>query len=350
MEFHVHGGPAVVRGVERALLSQPGVRSAEPGAFTRQALMNGRLDLPQVEALGDLLAAQTDAQARTALLGTDGLLRRSIDELQRELLGLAADVELALDFADEEDSGSFNRSDIVARLQRLNERMHGWLARPRVENLHRGFRVVLAGSPNRGKSTLLNAMSGRDAAIVSSTAGTTRDRIEVQVAHKGVAYLLTDTAGIVDTTDDPIEAIGVSRAQEAIDKADVVLWLEDTAPLPRADAIRLASQSDRPGRIIPDGALAISGITGEGLTGLWQAIAGRVAGLLPPDDGTALNVRQHALLTQAALEIGNASVENDLLLQAEHLRRARTVLDEITGAAGTEAMLDQLFGRFCIGK
>lgn len=351
VEFHVHGGPAVVRAVENALLAQTGVVRAEPGAFTRRALLNGRLDLAQVEALGDLLAAQTAAQARTAVLGTEGMLRRSIDTLQRDLLAAAASVEMALDFADEDDGSTFDHAALQARLQALGNRMEDWLARPRVEALNRGFRLVLAGSPNRGKSTLLNALAGREAAIVSPIAGTTRDRIEVSVAHDGVPFVLTDTAGLVSDSGDPIEVIGVERARDAIARADVILWLEDTASLPRADAIRVASQIDQPDRQeVPVDAVGVSGVTGEGLDRLWEAIHAQIVDRLPPEDGSALNERQHALLSEAMRAIRAAQTESELLLTAEQLRSARSALDQITGAAGTEAMLDQLFGSFCIGK
>ena len=351
VEFHVHGGLAVVRAVENALLAQPGVVRAEPGGFTRRALLNGRLDLAQVEALGDLLAAQTDAQARMAVLGTEGLLRRNIDALQREVLMAAAEVELALDFADEDDGGAFDRDALQSRLHALEKRMRSWVARPRVEMLNRGFRIVLAGRPNAGKSTLLNALAGRDAAIVSPIAGTTRDRIEVSVAHGGIPFVLTDTAGLVSASDDPIEMIGVERARDATAQADVILWLEDSAPLPRADAIRVAAQLDRPDRPTPPAeAIGVSGLTGEGLERLWSIVHTQIAGRLPPEDGSALNERQHALLSRAMGAVVAAREEQELLLIAEQLRAARHALDQITGAAGTEAMLDQLFGRFCIGK
>lgn len=350
VEFHVHGGAAVVRSVEHALLARPGIAAAEPGAFTRQALINGRLDLAQVEALGDLLAAQSEAQARAAVLGAEGLLRRSIDELQATLLELSAQVELALDFADEEDGSAFDATGLSSKLNALAARMREWLARPTVDSLHRGFRVVIAGRPNRGKSTLLNAMAGREAAIVSDIAGTTRDRIEVPVSHDGIAFVLTDTAGLVEASADPIEAIGVSRAQHAIAAADIILWLEDELPLPRADALRIASKADQePRSLSPDG-IRVSGLTGEGLSVLWEAIHARVVDLLPPEDGSALNKRQHDRLTDAVEAIDAAAPGGDLLLCAEHLRHARQSLDRVTGAAGTEAMLDQLFGRFCIGK
>lgn len=350
VEFHVHGGPAVVRSVERALLAQTGITAAEPGAFTRQALTNGRLDLVQVEALGDLLAAQSDVQARTAVLGTEGLLRRSIDALQATLLEVSAKVELALDFADEDDGSVFDAVALSATLGALAARMSDWLARPMVDSLNRGFRVVIAGRPNRGKSTLLNAMAGREAAIVSDIAGTTRDRIEVPVSHGGIAFVLTDTAGLVDASADPIEAIGVTRAQDAIAAADVILWLEDELPLPRADALRIASKADQEQRSLSPDAIPVSGLTGEGLADLWEAIHGKIVHLLPPEDGSALNKRQHHLLARAAAAVNCAVHADDLLLCAEHLRDARYSLDRITGAAGTEAMLDQLFGRFCIGK
>ncbi|WP_315762072.1 tRNA uridine-5-carboxymethylaminomethyl(34) synthesis GTPase MnmE [Sphingomonas sp. Y38-1Y] len=350
VEFHVHGGQAVIAAVEGALLTCADVRRAEPGEFTRRALTNGRIDLNQAEAFADLLAAQTQSQHRAAMLASEGLLRRSIDELTDRLVGIAASIELALDFADEDDAGEWDASSVDAELAVLESDTCAWLARPKVEALHRGFRVVIAGRPNRGKSTLFNALAGRDAAIVSPIAGTTRDRIEVPVAHEGVAFVLVDTAGLATDTDDEIEAIGIVRAEAAIETADVLLWLEADAAAPRDDAIRVVSQIDLPGCSIPDDAVGVSGVTGEGLATLWAAIHARVESLMPPMDGTALNQRQHDLLTRAVVAISAAQGVADPLVKAEEVRRARHTLDAITGTAGTEAMLDALFGRFCIGK
>jgi len=343
-ELHLHGGRAVIRAVEAALAAMPGLRAAEPGEFTRRALIHGQIDLSEAEGLGDLLAAETETQRRAAIGSAEGAVRREVEGWAARLLGIAARIEAILDHSDEDDVEPDPQLDLAFALA---EAIEAVVERPPVERLRDGIRIVLAGPPNAGKSTLLNALAERDAAIVSPIAGTTRDRIEVPVVRDGVAYLLTDTAGLAETTDDAIEAIGIERARAALAEADLVLWLgDDAAP---EGAIAVHARADLRGAA-PPGRMAVSAKTGQGIDALWARIADAAKELLPPPDLMALNQRQRALCATAATSLRAASQEQDLLLVAEHLRSARRAFDAITGRADVEAMLDALFARFCIGK
>jgi len=350
-EFHLHGGRAVVRAVEAALAARPGLRSAEPGEFTRRALQHGRIDLSEAEGLGDLLMAETEAQRRSAIRSAEGAVRRAVEGWTDRLLGLAARVEAELDHSDEDDVADAAllpaiRSGAVA----LAADIEAVADRPPVERLRDGIRVVLAGPPNAGKSSLLNAMAGRDAAIVSPISGTTRDRIEAPVVRGGIAWLLIDTAGLAELPGDEIEAIGIARAQAAQAEADILLWLGDETPPVHDHFLWLNPRADLPGRRAAEGRTSLSSRTGEGLEALWEAMVGLAGELLPPPDLMALNARQRALCQAAAASLRAISQESDLLLIAEQLRSAMRAFDAITGRAGVEAMLDALFGRFCIGK
>ncbi|MDG2533628.1 tRNA uridine-5-carboxymethylaminomethyl(34) synthesis GTPase MnmE [Sphingomonas sp. HITSZ_GF] len=350
-EFHLHGGRAVVRAVEAALAARPGLRSAEPGEFTRRALLHGRIDLSEAEGLGDLLMAETEAQRRSAIRSTEGAVRREVEGWTDRLLGLAARVEAELDHSDEDDVADAGLLPAIqAGAAELAADIAAVAGRPPVERLRDGIRVVLAGPPNAGKSSLLNAMVGRDAAIVSPISGTTRDRIEAPVVRGGIAWLLIDTAGLAELPGDEIEAIGIARAQAAQAEADILLWLGDEAPPDHDHLLWLNPRADLPGRETGEGRLSLSSRTGAGMEGLWEAMARLAADLLPPPDLLALNARQRALSLDAAAALDAIARENDLLLIAEHLRSAMRAFDAITGRAGVEAMLDALFGRFCIGK
>ena len=355
-ELHLHGGRAVVRAVEAALTAIPGLRGAEPGEFTRRALTNGRIDLTEAEGLGDLLTAETEIQRRTALRAAEGGVRARIENWAARAVRLSALVEAMLDHGDEDDV--VGEGDVLATVRRDATALAGEIeavtAQPPVERIRDGIRIVLAGSPNAGKSTLLNALAGREAAIVSPLAGTTRDRIEVPVMRDGIAYLLTDTAGLHAAPADMVEEIGIARARLAIESADLVLWLDD-APLPAELAgvphLLIHPRADAAGREVGStDRLSVSAEMGQGVEALWNAIAELSAALLPSSDSVALNVRQRALAEQSAVALRAAAEQDELLLAAEELRTALRAFHRITGAADVEAMLDALFGRFCIGK
>jgi tRNA modification GTPase len=349
VELHLHGGRAVVAAVLDALVAQPGLRPAEPGEFTRRAFENGRIDLAQAEGLSDLLRAETEHQRRAAMMLAEGGLTRIVDDLRRALLDASARVEAAIDFDDEDDVQPWPERTAV--LGELAAQVDVHLSNPPAERLHDGIRVAIAGPPNAGKSSLINSLSSRDAAIVSPMAGTTRDVIEVPVRLRGLPLILTDTAGLRDQTDDSVEAIGIDRATRIVGAADVIVWLGDPAEVPdRPHVIAVRPKADLAPAGHHDARLAVSAHTGEGLAGLLDRIEAEATALLPKPDTFALNQRQRACLADLSAELHNAAATSDLLLAAEHLRHGRAVLDRLTGKAGVEEMLDALFGTFCIGK
>lgn len=347
VEFQCHGGRAVVDSILAALGCFDEVREALPGEFTRRAFDNGRIDLTEAEGLADLIEAETEAQRRAALALAEGGLRKQIDVWRERLLELSARAERAIDY-DEDDGGADFR--LLSDCREFAAELQGWLERPRVEMLKDGARVVVAGPPNSGKSSLLNALVGSERAIVTEIPGTTRDHIEVPIAVAGSPILLTDTAGLRETAD-TVEAIGVARAAALIASADVLLWLgePETAPEhPRV--IRIHVKSDRPERQqVPSGSLAVSSATGQGLAELLEQIAATARTLLPTQGAIALNRRQAELIEEAAAALGD-SANAELVILAESLRRSRVAFDRLTGRAGVEDVLDALFGRFCLGK
>lgn len=348
-ELHCHGGRAVVAAVESALGALPGLRRAEAGEFTRRAFDNGLMDLNAVEGLADLLAAETQTQRRAALMMAEGHFSRRIEGWREQLLTLSAMAEAALDFSDEDDvPDAAIEARIGEGIRALEEEVSVILAAPSAERLRDGIRVVLAGPPNAGKSTLLNALVGRDAAIVSDIAGTTRDRIEVPAAIGGTAFLFTDTAGLRDDSGDAIEAIGMDRARAALDSADIILWLGAAGDMPREDALLIAAQSDRDLDGRPG--LKLSARTGQGMTQLVDWLLERAATMLPGEGDLALHDRQRQGAGQVQRSLQAAGAARDLLVIAEELRLARRAVDALTGQAGTEDMLDRLFSGFCIGK
>ena len=352
-EFHCHGGRAVIAAVEAALAALPDTRRAEPGEFTRRAFANGRIDLAEAEGLGDLLAAETELQRAAALANAGGALSRQVESWRERVLGLSAEVEGVLDFSDEEDSADLPEC-FTWNIAALAAEIGDWLARPRSERLGEGFRVVLAGPPNAGKSTLFNALVESEAAITSPLAGTTRDVIERSVAVAGVPFTFVDTAGLRQVEGgaeaDQIEAIGIDRALGELARADCVLWLGPEGEGP-AGAWEIAAQADRGGfRPKASAGFTVSAATGEGVAPLKQALLDRARDALPKPGEAALNARQHARLSEAAEALEAARSLTDPLLVAEELRRARLAFDRLIGRATTEDMLDTLFGRFCIGK
>ena len=345
-ELHLHGGRSVVAAVLAALGRIDGLRGAEPGEFTRRAFENGRIDLAEAEGLADLLAAETESQRRAALALAGGALSRQVEGWQAQLLALAARVEAALDFSDEDDVGPLS-ADFAQALDALRADLASWLGRPPAERLKDGVRVVIAGPPNAGKSSLLNALVGREAAIISAVPGTTRDLIEAPVAIAGAPFLLIDTAGLREAGD-AIEAIGVGRARASLEAADLVVWLGDPAQAPPG-AILVHAKADLGPAPGPTD-LSVSATTGEGLEALSRVLIQRSSALLPAEGEVALNARHRDALGDAAQALNEAETTSDPIILADALRHARIALDRITGKAGVEDMLDGLFGRFCIGK
>ena len=344
VEYQCHGGKAVVDALIAALTALPGVRLAEPGEFTRRALLNGRIDLTQAEGLAELLEAETEAQRKSALRRSEGALRARIESFRETLLVLSAEAEVAIDYADEEDGQAWR--DGRARLDAMIGEIGELLAAPRVEKLRDGVRVVIAGPPNSGKSSLVNALAGQERAIVTPIAGTTRDRIEVPLALGGIPIVLVDTAGLRET-DDAVERIGVGLAEQEVAEADVVLWLGDD-PAPRcSNVIIVAGKSDL--GAAGEG-VRVSARTGEGMDRLKQLIMEQAEAIVPASTQLALNSREAAHLLACYSALSRAAAVSDPLLAAEELRCARLALDQVSGRAGIEYLLDTLFARFCLGK
>jgi tRNA modification GTPase len=348
VEFHCHGGRAVVNAVLEALGGLDGLRPAEPGEFTRRAFENGRIDLTEAEGLADLIEAETESQRRSALAMAEGGLRKQIEAWQARLLDLSARAEVAIDYVDEDSPGPDpEQSDCAA----LAMELRSWLEHPRAEPLKEGVRVVIAGPPNSGKSSLLNAIVGSERAIVTDMPGTTRDHIDVPLSLAGVPLRLTDTAGLRHS-DEPIERIGVERAQALVDGADVLLWLGHPDDAPGQERlIRVHSKCDLEERThVPDGSIGVSAVTGAGLAELAGQIVEEARQLLPVEGRIALNARQVTAMTEAAIALEAACATDDIVLAAESLRLARGAFNRLTGRAGVEDLLDALFGRFCLGK
>lgn len=348
-ELHLHGGRAVVAAVESALRDLPGLRHAAPGEFTRRAFANGRIDLAEAEGLADLLSAETELQRRSAIAMAGGALSTQVEQWRERVLTLSAAVEAVLDFGDEDDVSEL-ASDFNSRLEALAAELSDWLKRPRAETLREGFRVVLAGPPNAGKSTLFNALVEDEAAITAPMAGTTRDVLTRAVAIEGVPFVFVDTAGLRQDAIDPVEAIGIDRARAALERADLVLWLGEHGAGP-VDAWEIAAQIDRPDRIMKVACRhRVSARTGDGLASLRMDLVTTARHAMPLPGEAALNARQYEFVREAEQALRAAILAVDPLIVAECLRRVRVSFDGLVGRATTEDMLDTLFGRFCIGK
>jgi tRNA modification GTPase len=348
-ELHCHGGRAVIAAVEAALAQLPQLRRATAGEFTRRAFANGRIDLAEAEGLADLLAAETELQRQIAMASAGGRVSRQVEGWRDRVLSLAAQLEAVLDFADEGDV-SLDETSFAGNLAALRTEMGDWLAAPRADTLREGFRVVLAGPPNYGKSTLFNVLVEDEAAITAPVAGTTRDIITRTVAIEGVPFVFADTAGLRSEPAETIEAIGIARAQRTIDAADLVLWLgpEGAGPSGSWDIEPQIDRADRPRKRTPRH--RVSAVTGVGLAGLRADLVSHARQALPKPGAAAFNRRQHELLGAAHEALLEAAQDRDALVQSECLRRARVAFDRLLGRAATEDMLDALFGRFCIGK
>lgn len=353
-EFHIHGGRAIVEAMLSALAAIPGLRPAERGEFTRRAVENGKLDLTRAEALADLIDAETEGQRRQALRQYEGVQYELYESWRTRLIAAAAWAEAAIDFADEEiPEDVFGEartaiSRITEEIQSyLNDRHHGELVRD-------GLYLTVIGNPNAGKSSLVNALAKRDVAIVSETAGTTRDIIEVHLDLGGYLVTLADTAGLRETTD-TVESEGVRRALARAEAADLVILLQDgtaakAAAFERADLV-VWNKADLPWPEPHEG-LKLSLKTGEGLDALVAALTGKVAQRLetPAEAPPITRARHRHALEEAAAALGRAGAATEPELMAEDVRLAMRAIGRITGKVDVEDLLDVIFRDFCIGK
>ncbi|MGQ0455907.1 MAG: tRNA uridine-5-carboxymethylaminomethyl(34) synthesis GTPase MnmE [Hyphomicrobium sp.] len=358
-ELQLHGGRAVVQAALRALGRIDGCRLAEPGEFARRAFLHGKLDLAEVEGLADLVDAETEAQRRQALAQAGGALSRLYEGWRARLIEIAALTEAAIDFSDEGDVGS----GAFAQARRRAEPLHDEIARHladghRGEIVREGFRVALLGPPNAGKSSLLNTLARREAAIVSDEAGTTRDVIEVRLDLEGLPVIVSDTAGLREASG-AIEREGMRRSFEAARAADLVLWLSEGGADPRPPefsretSFDVCTKADLARGAVKPGTLAISSKSGEGLDDLVRLIAERCRTAVGDGVEPALTQVRH----RAALDNARGKIDDFLVgdpaapeLRAEDIRRAAAALGRITGRVDVEDVLDQIFSRFCIGK
>lgn len=355
VELHLHGGIAVVSAVLDALGDIDGLQPAEPGAFTRRAFENGVLDLAQVEGLADLLAAETERQRRQAIAHADGHLSRLVDGWRERLLDLLAQVEAELDFSDEDDVSD---ASVAVDIDALAAELGSVLERPSGERLREGIRLVIVGAPNTGKSSLINILSGRDVAIVTPVAGTTRDRIEAHLSIDGIPFVATDTAGLRET-EDPVEREGIARARAAVATADIIITMaDDSGRFEPIDAgvpvFRVFSKADLREQAVGEinGVFHLSAVTGAGINELTSHLVREAERLVGHGEVLALaNDRQRRIVGECRTRLLEASAAHgDPLLVAESLRQALSALGRLTGRVGVEDMLDALFGRFCIGK
>jgi len=353
VELQTHGSIAVVSALLDVLGQMPGLRAADPGEFTRRALENGRLDLTQVEGLADLIDAETEVQRRQALRVLSGDLGKRAESWRESLIRAVALLEATIDFADEDvpvDVSPEVTDLVTGVINSLQTEIAGVSYAERVRS---GFEVAIIGAPNVGKSTLLNALAGRDAAITSEYAGTTRDVIEVRMDLAGLAVTLLDTAGLRDTTD-AVESIGIDRARVRASQADLRVFLVENGDLPdlpsQPDDIMLNAKADT----LTDKTNAISGQTGYGVTGLIERITNT---LKTRASGAGIATR---LRHKQAMERGSIALEAALELfpdreiradiAAEELHIAIRALDSLVGRVDIENVLDEIFASFCIGK
>ena len=358
-ELHLHGGLAIVESVLAALSALPGLRAAEAGEFTRRAVLNGKMDLTAAEAIADLIDAEGGAQQKQALAQLRGGLRRRAEGWREGLKILLAHLEADLEFADEDLPGGIGQKALDG-LPALQAELSGALSDDTGLRLRDGLRVALVGPPNAGKSSILNMLAGRAAAIVSARAGTTRDAIEVAMRLEGVPLILIDTAGLRAAGDD-IEREGVRRALASAEEADIVIWVDapdvadevadDMARDWRSAAdMRLANKSDV-ARLDDDGALRLSAKTGDGAEVLLAALGRLVLQKTGSGESAPVTRARHvAILREVLAHIEAAQQADALELAAEDLRLAQRALGRMTGTVDVEQLLDVVFADFCIGK
>lgn len=353
LELQTHGSPAVIAAVLRCLATFPGVRPADPGEFTRRALANGRLDLPQVEALADLLESETEAQRRQAMRVFSGTLGQTCAEWRAALIRALALLEVTIDFADEDVPVDVipEVCDVLNTVRvGLEAQMAGFLVAERIRS---GFEVAILGAPNAGKSTLLNTLAGREAAITSEYAGTTRDVIEVRMDLDGLPVTLLDTAGLRETCD-AVESIGIARARTRAADADLRVFLDYAGQnfegLWQEGDITVRAKAD----LDPNGSDGVSGLTGLGVDRLIGKI-GNTLGARAQGGGMAIRARHESAMRRGAAALAAALVALDAGeaaadIASEDIHTAVRALDSLVGRIDVETVLGEIFASFCLGK
>jgi len=360
-EFHVHGGRAVLAALAQAIGRVPGVRFAEPGEFSRRAFLHGRLDLTQVEAIADLVDAETDAQRRMAQRQLEGELGRRYEQWRSELVRALAHVEATIDFVDEPLDPALGEA-VRARVRVLEGEIRQHLGDGRVgERVREGLLIAIVGAPNVGKSSIINRLAEREVAIVAPTAGTTRDVIEVRLDIGGYAVTIVDTAGLRETQDD-VEQEGVRRARRRAADADLTIVVFDATTWPRGEAavramvdarsVVVINKADLARPTLNGEEIALSAVTGFGFERLVQVLRERVDQLMAVQGGAMpLTRERHRQALEDCVAALRASADHtEPELAAEELRVAAQCLGRITGRVDVEDLLDLIFRDFCIGK
>lgn len=365
LELYLHGGPAVINHTISTLTSEPGVRLAEPGEFTRRAFEAGKIDLTEAEGVADIIEAETNAQKAQALRQLSGGLTQQYDQWRAELTGILALIEVAVDFPDEDDAPEETTAPVLRKLGALISDMEAALGDRGIgEKIRDGFRIAIIGAPNAGKSTLLNRLAGREAAIVTSLPGTTRDVIEIRRVMGGQIVWISDTAGLRETEDE-IEAEGVRRAQKVAAEADLRVFMVDgsapdpgvlTSPYRLPTDMVVVNKTDADlAENLPAHDFRISAKTGDGVETLERALSEFISTRAASVEAPVITRARHrarlveglACLVAArdALELGTGAE-----LAAEDVRMAIRHLGSVIGVVGVEDVLGAVFSEFCIGK
>ncbi|NUQ81309.1 MAG: tRNA uridine-5-carboxymethylaminomethyl(34) synthesis GTPase MnmE [Bacteroidetes bacterium] len=370
VEISCHGGPVLYQAILQELF-RSGVRPADPGEFTQRAYLNGRIDLAQAEAIADLIHSSTQLSRQASLYQLSGSYSKKLASLRAQLIHLISLLELELDFS-EEDVEFASREDLLSRIDDTTAYLSNLMESYLVGRIIRdGIRLVIAGKPNAGKSTLLNTLTGEDRAIVTDIPGTTRDTLDVQLSLGGLRFIVTDTAGLRETTD-IVERLGVERTHEAIRQAAVLIYLIDNGvgpdenerafinqlkqDHPQMSVLVVASKSDQPGAILFDRDCQISARTGEGMEVLTSLLIRTATGDRPLDAAaeSVTNARHFHAMEAASRHLTEAkhaiqmSVSPDFI--SADIRRAINCIGEITGEVTTDEILGHIFSSFCIGK